>query len=53
MATHLAEVELCILLVSNALDLDECGVGTGVALGALVAEDAPLRIESRNWDAGC
>jgi hypothetical protein len=40
--THLAEVELRILLVADALDLDEGGVGAGVALAALVAEDAAL-----------
>jgi hypothetical protein len=40
--THLAEVELRILFVANALDLDEGGVGAGVALAALVAEDAAL-----------
>jgi hypothetical protein len=39
---HLAEVELRILLVSDALNLDEGGVGAGVALAALVAEDAAL-----------
>ena len=35
-----------LLFVGNTLDLDEGGVGTRVALSALVAEDASLRVES-------
>ena len=42
----LAEVELSVLLVGDALDLEEGGVGVGVALAALVAEDAALAVES-------
>ena len=44
--THLSEVELGILLVGDALDLEEGGVGAGVALAALVAENAALAVES-------
>jgi hypothetical protein len=43
---YLAEVELSIFLCCDALDLDEGGVGAGVTLGALVAEDTSLRVES-------
>ena len=46
MPTHLAKVELRVLLRGNTLDLEEGGVGASVALSALVAEDAPLRVES-------
>ena len=50
--TDLAEVELSVLLVGDALDLEEGGVGVGVALAALVAEDAALAVESaRQWSA--
>lgn len=45
-STHLSEVELRILLVGDTLDLNECGAGGGVALCALVAENASLRVES-------
>lgn len=44
--THLAKVELCVLLSGNTLDLDEGSVGAGVALCALVTDDASLRVES-------
>lgn len=44
--TYLSEVELGILLGGDTLNLDESGVGAGVALGALVAEDTSLRVES-------
>lgn len=43
---YLAEVELSIFLCCDALDLDEGGVGAGVTLGALVAEDTSLGVES-------
>ena len=38
-ASHLAQVELRILLGCNALDLKERGIWAGVALSALVAKD--------------
>ncbi len=44
--THLSKVELRILLCRDALNLDEGGGGVGVALAALVAEDASLGVES-------
>ena len=44
--TYLSQVELGVLLRGDTLNLEEGGVGTGVALRALVAEDAPLRVES-------
>ena len=46
--THLSEVVLSVLLGSNTLNLDERGVGTGVALSTLVAENTSLRVESMN-----
>lgn len=46
METYLAEVELGIFLCCDTLDLDEGCVGAGVALSALVAEDASLAVES-------
>jgi len=46
MDAYLAEVELGIFLRCDALDLDEGGVGAGVALSALVAEDTSLGVES-------
>lgn len=39
---HLPQVELRILLGRDTLDLNESGVGTGVALRALVTEDTSL-----------
>ena len=36
MPTHLAKVELRVLLRGNTLDLEEGGVGMGVALSALI-----------------
>lgn len=44
--THLAQVELRILLGRNTLDLNQRGVGAGVALSALVAENASLAVKS-------
>ena len=46
MGAHLAEIELRVLLGSHTFDLDEGSVRAGVALGALVAEDATLRVQS-------
>ena len=43
---YLAKVELSVLLVRDTLNLEERGVGAGVALGALVAKDTALRVES-------
>ena len=40
--TYLSQVELGVLLRGDTLNLEERGVGAGVALGALVAEDAAL-----------
>ena len=42
MTTYLPEVELRILLRGDTLNLEEGGVGAGVALGALVAKDTAL-----------
>jgi len=42
----LSEVELNIIFVRNALDLEEGRVGTCVMFSALVAEYAPFAIES-------
>lgn len=42
----LSEIELGILLGRYALDLEEGGVGAGVTLGALVAENAAFGVES-------
>jgi hypothetical protein len=50
--THLSQVELSIVLVGHALDLDKRGVGTRVALSALVAENAALGVQSvSGWSA--
>ena len=43
---YLAEVELGILLVRDTLNLEEGGVGAGVALRPLVAKNAALRVKS-------
>lgn len=51
--TYLAEVELRILLGGNTLNLDEGSVGAGVALAALVAEQAALRVESTRREWSC
>jgi hypothetical protein len=44
--THLSEVELSGLLVLNALDLDESGVGSRVPLCSLVTENTSLDVET-------
>lgn len=44
--THLSKVELGVLLGRDTLKVKQGGVGTGVALAALVAENASLRVES-------
>lgn len=44
--THLAQVELSVLLGGNALDLEEGSVGAAVALGPLVAQNATLGVKS-------
>ena len=44
--THLAKVELCVLLVRNAFDLEKGCVGACVALAALVAENTPFGVET-------
>ena len=43
----LSEVELSGLLVLNALDLDESGVGSRVPLCSLVTENTSLDVETR------
>lgn len=45
---HLAEVELSLLLVLDAIELDERRVGPRVALAALVADDTPLAVQTRH-----
>lgn len=42
----LAEVELSLLGVGDALDLDEVGVGADVALAALLARDTALGVQT-------
>lgn len=42
-----------ILLGGNALNLNEGGVGASVALAALVAEQAALRVESTRREWSC
>ena len=49
--TDLAEVELSVLLVGDALDLEERRVGVGVALAALVAKDAAFCAQSATSNA--
>lgn len=46
MFLHLSEIELGLLLRGDTLNLKERGVGAGVALGALVAEDTALCVQS-------
>ena len=43
---YLSEVELCVLLSRNTLDLKEGSVGAGVALTTLMAKYAPFAVES-------
>lgn len=43
---HLAQVELRIFFVGNALNLDKRGVGTSVALSTLVAKDTAFGVQS-------
>ena len=43
---HLSEVELCVLLCRNALNLKKGCVGTSVTFAALMAEYAPFTVES-------
>lgn len=52
-STYLAKVELSILLGGDTLDLNEGGVGTGVALSALVADNASLGVESSEEGKRC
>ena len=44
--THLAEVELGVLLRRHTLNLEQGGVRASVALGALVPKDAALAVQS-------
>lgn len=43
---YLPEIELCVLLGRDTLDLDEGGVGTGVTLSSFVSENATFAVES-------
>ena len=43
---HLSEVELCVLLCRNALDLKKGSVGTSITFAALMAKHAPFAVES-------
>ena len=43
--SHFSEVELGILLLAHTLELEERGVGPGVALATLVAEDSPFCVQ--------
>ena len=45
-STHLSEVELRIFLGGDTLNLNEGSVGAGVALSALVAQDAAFAVQS-------
>jgi hypothetical protein len=45
-SANLSKVELSIVLVCDTFDLKEGGVGTGVALPALMTEYAPFAVES-------
>ena len=42
----LANVELCVLLGADAIDLQQSAVGVAVGLAALVAQDHTLGVES-------
>ncbi len=44
--TYLSEVELCVLLCHNALDLKERSVGASVTFATLMPEYAPFAVES-------
>ena len=45
---YLSEVELCVLLSRNTLDLKEGSVGAGVTLATFMTEYAPFAVESVN-----
>lgn len=46
LGTHLSEIELGVLLVGNALNLEKGGVGAGIALAALVSKHTAFAVES-------
>lgn len=45
---HLAEVEFGVVFGGDTLDLEEGGVGAGIALPPLVAKDATLAVETNS-----